>query len=190
MLRVYNDLISYATYSPNVYALPQVTLEEQMICGALQTLNEEAFEDVASNEMTGVAPGETLSQQLAPIREGSEFSSSVDSGLSVPAFHNSNSSNNNSFLRGAGVRGGGLSGNNLLLLGQTKANTNFLGGGGPSSASLVDYEGGAGESSLNIAALQVEQQQQELQPPQHKDATIIVMSQSFAQNKSIDDTSV
>ncbi|XP_053965954.1 kinase D-interacting substrate of 220 kDa B isoform X2 [Anastrepha ludens] len=28
----------------------QVTLEEQMICGALQTLNEEAFEDVASSE--------------------------------------------------------------------------------------------------------------------------------------------
>ncbi|XP_075168751.1 ankyrin repeat-rich membrane spanning isoform X3 [Haematobia irritans] len=28
----------------------QVTLEEQMICGALQTLNEDAFEDVASSE--------------------------------------------------------------------------------------------------------------------------------------------
>lgn len=32
-------------------ALPtQVTLEEQMICGALQTLNEEALEDVLQNE--------------------------------------------------------------------------------------------------------------------------------------------
>ncbi|XP_046866201.1 kinase D-interacting substrate of 220 kDa isoform X7 [Drosophila willistoni] len=32
------------------YEYLQVTLEEQMICGALQTLNEEAFEDVASSE--------------------------------------------------------------------------------------------------------------------------------------------
>ncbi|KAL4705772.1 hypothetical protein ACJJTC_006553 [Scirpophaga incertulas] len=33
----------------------QVTLEEQMICGALQTLNEEAMEDVLQTEP---APGE------------------------------------------------------------------------------------------------------------------------------------
>ncbi|KAL9922482.1 ankyrin repeat-rich membrane spanning isoform 5-T8 [Glossina fuscipes fuscipes] len=32
------------------YDFLQVTLEEQMICGALQTLNEDAFEDVASSE--------------------------------------------------------------------------------------------------------------------------------------------
>lgn len=29
---------------------PQVTLEEQTICGALQTLNEEALEDVLQSE--------------------------------------------------------------------------------------------------------------------------------------------
>ncbi|XP_031633089.1 kinase D-interacting substrate of 220 kDa isoform X3 [Contarinia nasturtii] len=32
------------------YEFQQVTLEEQMICGALQTLNEEAFEDVVASE--------------------------------------------------------------------------------------------------------------------------------------------
>lgn len=101
---------------------PQVTLEEQMICGALQTLNEEAFEDVASNEM-GPAPGETLSQQLAPIREGSEFSTSMDSGLSVvlPSF---------------GTGGG----NNQLQLRAT--NTNLLLGTGasvPEEEELVGF---------------------------------------------------
>lgn len=75
----------------------QVTLEEQMICGALQTLNEEAFEDVVGSERpspTGIGPsGELLAQQdmlhtqtftshhlsqtakqsqLAPIKEGTE----------------------------------------------------------------------------------------------------------------------
>lgn len=104
---------------------PQVTLEEQMICGALQTLNEEAFEDVASNEM-GPAPGETLSQQLAPIREGSEFSTSMDSGLSVvmPSF---------------GTGGG----NNQLQLGQARAtNTNLMLGSGasvPEEEELVGF---------------------------------------------------
>lgn len=41
----------------------QVTLEEQMICGALQTLNEEAFEDVVASERpspTGGPAGETI----------------------------------------------------------------------------------------------------------------------------------
>ncbi|KAJ8928237.1 hypothetical protein NQ314_019187 [Rhamnusium bicolor] len=33
-------------YDYEIMNFPQVTLEEQMICGALQTLNEEACEDV------------------------------------------------------------------------------------------------------------------------------------------------
>lgn len=44
----------------------QVTLEEQMICGALQTLNEEAFEDVLGSERpspTNGPSGEPLAQQ-------------------------------------------------------------------------------------------------------------------------------
>ncbi|XP_037945191.1 kinase D-interacting substrate of 220 kDa B-like isoform X3 [Teleopsis dalmanni] len=63
----------------------QVTLEEQMICGALQTLNEEAFEDVASSERpspSGMPTGEMLAAaaqlHLAPIRESSEFGSPSD----------------------------------------------------------------------------------------------------------------
>lgn len=46
-----------------------------MICGALQTLNEEAFEDVISSERpspTGGLPGEQQ-QQLEPIRESAEY---------------------------------------------------------------------------------------------------------------------
>ncbi|XP_061383302.1 kinase D-interacting substrate of 220 kDa B isoform X2 [Danaus plexippus] len=38
------------------YAEYQVTLEEQMICGALQTLNEEAMEDLLQSEPTAGAP--------------------------------------------------------------------------------------------------------------------------------------
>lgn len=34
----------------------QVTLEEQMICGALQTLNEEALEDVLQSESSAPSP--------------------------------------------------------------------------------------------------------------------------------------
>lgn len=54
-----------------------------MICGALQTLNEEAFEDVASSERpspSGLPTGEMLAAQLqlAPIRESSEFGSPSD----------------------------------------------------------------------------------------------------------------
>ncbi|XP_037040585.1 kinase D-interacting substrate of 220 kDa isoform X5 [Bradysia coprophila] len=44
------------------YEYLQVTLEEQMICGALQTLNEEAFEDVISSERpspTGGIPSDS-----------------------------------------------------------------------------------------------------------------------------------
>ncbi|XP_055630398.1 kinase D-interacting substrate of 220 kDa isoform X2 [Toxorhynchites rutilus septentrionalis] len=52
----------------------QVTLEEQMICGALQTLNEDAFEDVVGSERPSPS-GEMFSQYLAPIRESSEIGS-------------------------------------------------------------------------------------------------------------------
>lgn len=52
----------------------QVTLEEQMICGALQTLNEDAFEDVVGSERPSPT-GEMFSQYLAPIRESSEIGS-------------------------------------------------------------------------------------------------------------------
>lgn len=47
-----------------------MTLEEQMICGALQTLNEDAYEDVAVSERPSPT-GELLIQQcsLAPISE-------------------------------------------------------------------------------------------------------------------------
>jgi ankyrin repeat-rich membrane spanning protein len=41
-----------------------VTLEEQMICGALQTLNEEACEDVMEETEQGEAPCKVTS--LAP----------------------------------------------------------------------------------------------------------------------------
>lgn len=65
--------------------MPQVTLEEAMICNTLQTLNEEAFEDVVCSERPSPSP--TLGQQqqpgemqqpqpplpqLAPIRESAE----------------------------------------------------------------------------------------------------------------------
>jgi ankyrin repeat-rich membrane spanning protein len=47
-----------------------VTLEEQMICGALQTLNEDAFEDVAVSDARPSPTGELLLQHsLAPISE-------------------------------------------------------------------------------------------------------------------------
>lgn len=42
-----------------MYVWRQVTLEEQMICGALQTLNEEALEDVLQSEPPS-HPGEPL----------------------------------------------------------------------------------------------------------------------------------
>uniref|UniRef100_A0AAG5DLJ4 KAP NTPase domain-containing protein n=1 Tax=Anopheles atroparvus TaxID=41427 RepID=A0AAG5DLJ4_ANOAO len=58
------------------YEYLQVTLEEQMICGALQTLNEDAFEDVVSSSERPSPTGEMFSTQyLAPIRESSEIGS-------------------------------------------------------------------------------------------------------------------
>lgn len=44
----------------SMYAF-QVTLEEQMICGALQTLNEEACEDVLDVPSPAMAPTDSLS---------------------------------------------------------------------------------------------------------------------------------
>lgn len=44
----------------------QVTLEEQMICGALQTLNEEACEDVLDVPSPAVAPADSLSSGEPP----------------------------------------------------------------------------------------------------------------------------
>jgi len=70
-----------------IYLYFKVTLEEQMICGALQTLNEEAFEDVLGSERpspTGGSAGEmSVQQQLAPIRESSEFGSPPDDALMI-----------------------------------------------------------------------------------------------------------
>ncbi|XP_013108255.2 kinase D-interacting substrate of 220 kDa isoform X10 [Stomoxys calcitrans] len=83
----------------------QVTLEEQMICGALQTLNEDAFEDVASSERpspSGLPTGEMIAAaaqlQLAPIRESSEFGSPSDEqkfNNNLLPYHVTNNNNNN-----------------------------------------------------------------------------------------------
>ncbi|XP_065370599.1 kinase D-interacting substrate of 220 kDa isoform X3 [Calliphora vicina] len=84
----------------------QVTLEEQMICGALQTLNEDAFEDVASSERpspSGLPTGEMIAAaaqlHLAPIRESSEFGSPSDeqkfNNNLLPYVSNNNNNNNN-----------------------------------------------------------------------------------------------
>ncbi|XP_073848292.1 ankyrin repeat-rich membrane spanning isoform X1 [Musca autumnalis] len=83
----------------------QVTLEEQMICGALQTLNEDAFEDVASSERpspSGMPTGEMIAAaaqlHLAPIRESSEFGSPSDEqklNNNLIPYNNNNINNNN-----------------------------------------------------------------------------------------------
>ncbi|XP_038215414.1 kinase D-interacting substrate of 220 kDa B-like isoform X2 [Zerene cesonia] len=58
----------------------QVTLEEQMICGALQTLNEEAMEDVLHSEPSH--PGEP---HLRPIRELAARATPAPSRTSSPS---------------------------------------------------------------------------------------------------------
>ncbi|XP_033246456.1 kinase D-interacting substrate of 220 kDa isoform X2 [Drosophila miranda] len=77
----------------------QVTLEEQMICGTLQTLNEEAYEDVASSERpspTGEMLATASQLQLAPIRESSEFGSPSDElKLTSILQHHAKTQNNN-----------------------------------------------------------------------------------------------
>ncbi|XP_020802490.1 kinase D-interacting substrate of 220 kDa isoform X2 [Drosophila serrata] len=84
----------------------QVTLEEQMICGTLQTLNEEAYEDVANSSERPSPTGEMLAAaaqlQLAPIRESSEFGSPSDDlkqyGVSGSSSTTNNNNNNNKYL--------------------------------------------------------------------------------------------
>lgn len=73
-----------------------------MICGALQTLNEEAFEDVASSERpspSGLPTGEMLAAasqlQLAPICETSEFGSPADEQRMQQLLQYNNNNNNN-----------------------------------------------------------------------------------------------
>ena len=77
-----------------------------MICGALQTLNEDAFEDVASSERpspSGLPTGEMIAAaaqlHLAPIRESSEFGSPSDeqkfNNNLLPYVENNNNNNNN-----------------------------------------------------------------------------------------------
>lgn len=58
-----------------------------MICGTLQTLNEEAFEDVLGSDTIQSPTGEGLMliQQLAPIRESSEYSSPPEDATSLNA---------------------------------------------------------------------------------------------------------
>jgi len=79
-----------------------VTLEEQMICGTLQTLNEEAYEDVASSERpspTGEMLAAAAQLQLAPIRESSEFGSPSDDQMQYGVkISNHNNNNNNQYL--------------------------------------------------------------------------------------------
>lgn len=60
------------------FSLRQVTLEQEMICGAISTLNEDAFDDVSSQNPNVQSNGSTgelciLQQQyLAPISESVE----------------------------------------------------------------------------------------------------------------------
>lgn len=178
-----------------------------MICGALQTLNEEAFEDVASTERgagSTVAPGETLSQQLAPIREGSEFSASMDSGLSVTAAFNNlhNNCNNNATLLGGARRSSSSSGsyNNLQGVGGIKSSTNHLSAPMNLTELLIGGVGRGGGDNLNcnytsksftdlsrdnnpVVEVEVGDGPQQL----NKYATVVVMSQ-YPQN--LNDTSL
>ena len=83
-----------------------MTLEQEMICGALSTLNEDAFEDVTSNQNPNSASGSTgelyvTQNYLAPITE--EFGSPTPSRSYESFFDdanqyeivNNNNSNNN-----------------------------------------------------------------------------------------------
>lgn len=75
-----------------------MTLEEQMICGALQTLNEDAFEDVAISERPSPTGELIVQQYLAPISE--EHGSPTHSRICENPFDNTSNylmSNNNRF---------------------------------------------------------------------------------------------
>lgn len=142
-----------------------------MICGALQTLNEEAFEDVVGNDRNagcGVGPGETLGQQLAPIREGFELIVGVES-QSMPSLNNFNNGASSSSHIGSLVTSNtsnNPSGDSLniqeLVAGPNNGFTN------PGRSYLLNNSHPSTEGVVNS-----------------KDATVIVMSQ-FTQN--IDDT--
>jgi ankyrin repeat-rich membrane spanning protein len=73
-----------------------------MICGALQTLNEDAFEDVVgdrSDRSPANGPtGEVQLQQLAPICEGSEFGSPIQNN-SMHSYDEMFEENNNNLNR-------------------------------------------------------------------------------------------
>ncbi|XP_061940332.1 kinase D-interacting substrate of 220 kDa isoform X3 [Apis cerana] len=51
----------------------QVTLEEQMICGALQTLNEEACEDVLDVPSSAVVPSDSLSGSISTAPQDTDY---------------------------------------------------------------------------------------------------------------------
>ncbi|XP_050680910.1 uncharacterized protein LOC126976568 [Leptidea sinapis] len=57
------------------YTEYQVTLEEQMICGALQTLNEEAMEDVLHSEPAH--PGQECEMSARAVPRGASWAGSV-----------------------------------------------------------------------------------------------------------------
>ncbi|XP_073848294.1 ankyrin repeat-rich membrane spanning isoform X2 [Musca autumnalis] len=61
----------------------QVTLEEQMICGALQTLNEDAFEDVASSERPSPS-GMPTDTEIQGVTSSSVLSSTLINGSLMP----------------------------------------------------------------------------------------------------------
>ncbi|CAG4911279.1 unnamed protein product [Colias eurytheme] len=65
------------------YAEYQVTLEEQMICGALQTLNEEAMEDVLHSEPSHPVAGEEREPRPRVVPRGASWAGSVAGGGAV-----------------------------------------------------------------------------------------------------------
>ena len=72
-----------------------------MICGALQTLNEEAFEDVVGSDRPSPEMlGEMFAHHLAPIKENSEYGSPPrlsysTNSLCSDSFQQSSATNNN-----------------------------------------------------------------------------------------------
>lgn len=108
-----------------------------MICGALQTLNEEAFEDVAISERpspTGEMMAAVAQLQLAPIRESSEFGSPSDDQMHL---------NNNKYLHAGYNRSASSHSLQSLstLVGAPSAHsihTSHLGNGNNLSGSTLD----------------------------------------------------
>ncbi|XP_026841387.1 kinase D-interacting substrate of 220 kDa isoform X2 [Drosophila persimilis] len=148
----------------------QVTLEEQMICGTLQTLNEEAYEDVASSERpspTGEMLATASQLQLAPIRESSEFGSPSDElKLTSILQHHAKTQNNNnkhavpgSYLHADYNRS--ASSHSLQSLG--------AGGGNGGNGNEHDTPTGCGPAMTtalltSASAMYTHQQQQQAQP--------------------------